>query len=293
MLKSFSMLARTLNLSKTVRELDVSRQTVRRHINDLEELRGMKLFDFHDRKYSLTNNGKQALIEAELLLQRSIRWMNGEQRGSNGLTSVNVKLHDETPFVAQRHPLNAVWDHGHPLLQEGLKAWLESRSQLEADEMKLIRPYLIIHRKRNDEWICTEVGEQSSLASWLGWSWAKSAVGTAFKANPVSSASDSLIVEAYDTVMRTGGVWYDHIAMHLKRNTSHSKEPVNYQRIVFVCMFPDGEPAVAALVARTNNVLFSGVSSDEISMMDDSDVMDVDLENLFPQSVTNDNRRTA
>ena len=44
LLRSFSTLARTLNLSKAVRELGSTRQTVRRHIYLLEEARGEKLF---------------------------------------------------------------------------------------------------------------------------------------------------------------------------------------------------------------------------------------------------------
>ena len=40
LLRSFTTLARTLNLSHAVKELRSTRQTVRRHIAQLEEMRG-------------------------------------------------------------------------------------------------------------------------------------------------------------------------------------------------------------------------------------------------------------
>jgi DNA-binding transcriptional LysR family regulator len=45
MIRSFSKLAKTLNLSHAVHELSSTRQTVRRHIASLEEIKGENLFE--------------------------------------------------------------------------------------------------------------------------------------------------------------------------------------------------------------------------------------------------------
>ena len=58
MLQSFTALGQTLNLSKAVEQIGVTRQTIRRHVNDLEQLKNEKLFELHDRKYTLTAAGK-------------------------------------------------------------------------------------------------------------------------------------------------------------------------------------------------------------------------------------------
>ena len=71
-LKSFSTLAHSLNLSNALRELGSTRQTVRRHINLLEEVRGEKLFSIEDRQHQLTVAGRASLRETEDI------WARGE-----------------------------------------------------------------------------------------------------------------------------------------------------------------------------------------------------------------------
>ncbi len=61
MLRSFTTLASTLNLSRAVIALGSTRQTVRRHIQQLEELRGEQLFEVHDRQYVLTEAGSRSV----------------------------------------------------------------------------------------------------------------------------------------------------------------------------------------------------------------------------------------
>ena len=67
-LKSFSTLAHSLNLSNALRELGSTRQTVRRHINLLEEVRGEKLFSIEDRQNKLMVAGLASLREADDIL---------------------------------------------------------------------------------------------------------------------------------------------------------------------------------------------------------------------------------
>ncbi len=277
MLRSFSTLARTLNLSKTVEILGVSRQTVRRHLNDLEELRGETLLEFNERKYRLTEDGQQALLEAEILLQKAELWVSKESGSVNGLLKVSVDLDGKTPFHAQRQPLARIWKSAPPLIQEGLRAWCASDFLLEAPALQKVRPYLIVYRKNRGDWICTEVGEVSSYATWLGWSWAKSAIGASFESDPLGNTADTFILEAYETVIRSGSVWYDHISTRLLRDDMEKTVPVHYQRLVFCCLFPNGEPAVASLVARTNMIEIDGLADDAFEPMPESDLMEFSL----------------
>ena len=50
MLRAFVCMSKNLNLSKTCEELGATRQTVRRHITDLEAIRGELLFEVVDRQ---------------------------------------------------------------------------------------------------------------------------------------------------------------------------------------------------------------------------------------------------
>lgn len=274
MLRSFCTLGRNLNLSKTVDELGISRQTVRRHINDLQELRGTTLINFDDRKYSLTDDGSYALAEAERLLSRADNWMNNTSGLANGLAHISTVTDDGVPFHAQRHPITDICSNAPDLIKQGFAAWSASSFDIESEAMKAIRPYLIGYRKNRGDWICTFVGEHSSYASWRGWAWAKSAVGSIFERDPISTEADAFILEAYENVMRTGAVWYDHISTKFVRNEDQKLTPVNYQRLVMCCRFPNGELNIASLVARTNKIRIDGLDLNQIEMMPEEDVME-------------------
>ena len=81
MLRSFVTLAKFLNLTHAVNHLGSTRQTVRRHIEMLQALRGETLLAFVDRQYVLTREGELALVEAEQILQLDDAWMRKEVRG--------------------------------------------------------------------------------------------------------------------------------------------------------------------------------------------------------------------
>ena len=276
MMRSFVVLARTLNVSQTAAELNLTRQTIRRHISDLEEFKGKQLFEIHNRQYVLTEDGQSELIGADVLLQRLDSWLNKEYELVAGLPCIHFQ-NGEKEFRAQRYPAIEAWNLGPPLIQKGLQCWGESGCQLESRRLRKIRPYLVIYRQHGHDWICVEVGEKSSYATWLGWKWAKSAIGASFHKDPISSSSDNFMIEAYDSVARTGSIWYDHIHTRFDRPQNGTEQPVNYQRLVMALSFPDGEQAVASLVARTNNINIHGLARKEMPLMSKEDLMEFDI----------------
>src|SRR5210317_803716 len=92
MIRSFVTLAQTLNLSHAVKELGSTRQTVRRHIAQLEEVKGVRLFSLEDRQYHLTEAGRQALPEALDILMRGNSWLMGHVSHYDGLQRVHAQL---------------------------------------------------------------------------------------------------------------------------------------------------------------------------------------------------------
>ncbi|MGI9355383.1 MAG: helix-turn-helix domain-containing protein [Rhizobiaceae bacterium] len=264
MLRSFVVLARSLNLSQTVETLGVTRQTVRRHLSALEELRGEKLLILDAQRYKLTDAGETSLRMAENLLRQSRRWAGSNAGQLGGLSHAAVRDSDGGWFYAQQHPLNDVWSLAPPLLVVGLEAWANCRGQLESEALTSIRPYMIVYRRRAGEWLCVEVGEKSSFATWLGWTWAKSAIGIPVYDDPVHSDADQFLIEPFDHVSVFGGVWYDHVSTRFPREREGNPIPANYQRLVFATAFPDGSQAVVVLVARTNSLTIEGIDTSTI-----------------------------
>lgn len=279
-LRSFTTLASTLNLSETVQRLGVTRQTVRRHINTLEELKGAKLFELRNRSYSLTDAGMQCRLEAQAILDQTEDWLRNKSvraRSRGALERVSYKDEQGYSFHAQQHHLGRLWVDAPPLLRRAFEAWSQAELQLEHPAMTSIKAYRLVYRRLQNSWLCVEVGESSSYATWLGWEWAKSAVGRFSQDDPVGTDFDNFMSQAYHGVFVAGGARLDHIAGLIPRARNAEAIPARFQRLLLGCVFPDGEPALALFVARTNRVEISGLGPDEIPEMPTELLMEDDI----------------
>lgn len=266
MLRAFDCLARTLNLSDTADQLGVTRQTVRRHISELEDLLGERLFSLHRQSYTLTAKGLSSLPGARTMLRQAERWARGELFSASGMQHLEYACFvsdDGSRFLCQQHPVSSISLSGTSLVQQTLKAWGAALAQIEAPELTAMRPYLAIYRRSHDGWVCVDIGEDSTYARWFGWTWAKSAVGRLSEEDQAGNSYNSFIADAYDRIHGEGGVRFDHSYAHLPRESSERPVPVTFQRLLMGCVFPDGEPALAVLTSVTPNVLILGLEDKE------------------------------
>ncbi|MBA83366.1 LysR family transcriptional regulator [Thalassobius sp. S69A] len=275
LLKSFVTLAHTLNLSRAVRELDSTRQTVRRHINILEEIKGESLFELEDRQYRLSEAGRRALREAEDILARGESWLKGEAGHINGLFHVAQQIKEaDWDFYLQQHPISAVWTGPSGLLKRGLKCWAEAEGQLEHEAFQLVRPYLMVFRRFEEDWVCTEVGSKSSYATWYGWAWERSAVGRSVPGLPGGSTHAKLLSQPFEDVRATHGLRYDHVHTQMSRGDGNMMHPISYKRLLMGCRYPDNSFVLASLVERTYDLQIFGVDDEKIQTMPADEVMD-------------------
>ena len=189
MIRSFTTLARTLNLSHAVEELNSTRQTVRRHIAQLEELRGERLFDVVNRRYELTEAGNAALPSALSLLGHGRLWLRGQIKDVDGLMGMSYEEGSEWYYHQQQQPINVAWSNKSPLLRAAIQCWAETEGALEHPKMMQVRPYALIYRDTAAGWICIEVGEQSFYSKWWGWANARSSVGRSLNQFPLVQSS--------------------------------------------------------------------------------------------------------
>ena len=278
-LRSFSMVAQTLNVAHAVKQLPVTRQTVARHISELEKLVGAKLFEVVDRQYVLTKAGSEIIAPVNLLLNQTQFLFRKSSKIINGLSAIKAQVADDYWFFAQRHPLMELWDKAPPLIQHGLQAWTLAKGQLHHQSMRKIMPYLVVYRRNRDDWICVELGEKSSYASWLGPDWAKSAIGLSFDDDPIKSDADKFMLVSHENVTRTGSAWYEHISTKFARIEGGELVPINYQKLILPVKFPKGPPGIAVLIARTNNVDINidGEKLIDMPRMPEEDLMEFDI----------------
>ncbi len=120
--------------------------------------------------------------------------------------------------------------------------------------MKARRKQLVVLRKHEEHWICVDIGEDSAMAEWLGRDVAKSAVGHPIEQSPMSNEANRLLVEPLDHVTTFGAAWYGHVGARFSRPGGGLADPVNYQRLVLACSFPDGSLVVATFVILTDDI---------------------------------------
>ncbi len=280
LLRSYTVLARTLNLSKAVRELGSTRQTVRRHITLLEEHKGEALFRLEDRQYYLTEAGKRSLREAQDLLARGQAWLDNCSDHINGLYHLAFDEGADHPYYLQQHPLSRLWIDSSPLLQEGFQSWAKSKGELESSEFAAIRPYLMIFRRLDDDWICIEIGNKSSYATWYGWQWERSSVGRGIADLPGGTGFANLLAQPFHDVRAQGGVRLDHIHTRLGDGSGENLVPISYQRLLMGCRFPDGSFALAVLIDRTHNIEIEGLDPEKAQSMPQEFIMNTELSAL-------------
>jgi hypothetical protein len=264
MLRSFVELGTSLNLTSTVSRLGVSRQTIRRHIRDLELILQLQLFETGVKTYQLTEQGREFLAESSRLMDHVQDVMSGVLCASRHAHDVTFNPEGERYYLSKQHSLMDCSNSNCHLIRHGFASWMSSRGQLSSDELERLMPFLAIYRYQRDGWVYMHVGEQSSLATWLGPVWARSEIGTFVHDDAVANPSDRFVFDAYKSVFVTGSPRLDHVATVIPVSREGEMQPINYQRLTMVGVLPDGTHVLLVLSVRTNEI---DVGYDKFALM--------------------------
>lgn len=260
MMRSFTGLARTLNLSQAVEELGSTRQTVKRHIAHLEDAMGSKLFEVTQRRYILTNTGKRALAPAQLLLDQGEVWYHGQFENVDGLLRFSYKDKNGWMYHQQQQPMGMLWSCKSELLRAALKAWTMSEGQLESPYMEAIRPYIVAYRDNVEGWICVEVGEKSFYSEWYGWAKARSSVGRSLGDFPGGDAVASLAYAPFQDISDGESARVDQVLTMLRFGGEEGpKKHIVFDRLLLGVRLPDGSPAIVSVVDRACKIRIADI----------------------------------
>ena len=256
MVRAFVCLSRHLNLSKACSELNTTRQTVRRHITDLEAIFDAPLFEVVDRQYQLTSHGDELLDEAKALLLRIDSWAGQsflKRNASGGLEKLEYTDADGNVFHSQQHPVSQIALKGLPIMKKAFVAWGNAQTRIEHESMDEIRPYTVIFRKGPAGWVFVHVGKESAYARWFGWAWSRSAIGKLITEDNLDDEYNEFSGGAYSRIYDEGGVRLDHILAYLPKDGGEP-QPGSFQRLLLGGVFPDGTPGLILLAAITENI---------------------------------------
>lgn len=276
MLRAFVCMSLNLNLSKTSEEMAATRQTVRRHITDLETLLGHKLLLIVDRQYQLTDYGKASLSEARQLLLQIDAWAGQsslKKNTSGGLEKLQYTDASGRVFHSQQHPVSQVAMKGLPLMKKAFVAWGNAKTQIEHEAMDEIRPYIVLFRKGPTGWVFVHVGKESAYTRWFGWAWSKSAIGRLITEDNLGDEYNEFSLGAYSRIYDEGGVRLDHIFAHLPKDEG-DPQPGTFQRLLLGGVFPDGTPGLILLAAITEQIEIEALDAKDKPTMGSELVMD-------------------
>ncbi|SPH22580.1 hypothetical protein ASD8599_03323 [Ascidiaceihabitans donghaensis] len=280
MVRSFSMLAQELNLSHAVAKLGSTRQTVRRHIATLEELKGEQLFRVVDRQYTLTEAGIRALPQAEEIIALGHAWLRGQSSHVNGLQYLRHQEDNGWYFYQQQHALRSMWDTDSALLRETVRSWIMCGGRIEAPEMQHIRPYLIIYRFTPVGWICVEFGDESFFVRWFGKQKALSSVGQTLGKMPGGNDFARMLNVAFQETDITHNPRLDHVRTMVPRSDGGQPMPVNYRRLMLSGAFPDGSSALLSLVEPSADLDIFGFGPEDFREPDEDFALRFDPDNF-------------
>lgn len=280
MLRAFICLSEHLNLSKACNELGTTRQTVRRHITDLEAIFDEQLFELVDRQYSLTKHGRDVLDEAKSLVLRLDIWSGQsalKKNISGGLEKLQYTDASGNVYHSQQHPVSQVALKGLPIMRTAFVAWGNAETQIEHKAMKVIRPYTVLYRMSPAGWVFVDIGSESAYAKWFGWTWSKSAIGKLNSEDDVGEEFNEFIAGAYSRIYEEGGVRLDHLFAHLPKDGGDPL-PVTFQRLLLGCVFPDGTPGLSVTSVITEQVEIDALSDADRPQLPEHLIMDSLLE---------------
>ncbi|MEQ6201901.1 LysR family transcriptional regulator [Sulfitobacter sp. HNIBRBA2951] len=254
MMRSFTALARTLNLSQAVEELGSTRQTVRRHITQLEDAMEGKLFDVQQRRYSLTDMGARAVAPAQLLLDQGGVWYQGKFQDVGGMLRFSFGGTGGWTYDQQQQPISAIWSGKSDLLRAAVKAWTMSEGKIESPHMAQVRPYVLAYREIAEGWICVEVGERSFYSNWFGWAEARSSVGRNLNQFPGGEEFASLANAPFTDVNSGHGMRLDQIVTRMRLYGDGPLQLIAFDRLLLGAQMPDGSHAIVSVVDRACEV---------------------------------------
>lgn len=276
MLRAFVCMSRNLNLSKTCQELGATRQTVRRHISDLERIKGEQLFEVADRQYHLSQYGQSSLDGAKSLLLQLDTWSGQSaltKEFSGGLESSRYVDVDGKEAFSQQHPVSKISLNGLPLVREAFVAWGNAETQIEHEAMDAIRPYSVLFRKGPTGWVFVNIGQESAYAKWIGWAWSRSAIGKLMNEDNVGDEYNEFISGAYSRIYDEGGVRLDHIFAFIPKDGGEP-QPGTFQRLLLGCVFPDGTPGLNVVAVITDQVEIDALKKENLPAIPKHMIMD-------------------
>jgi len=261
----FDKLYETRSISSTADNLNISRSTVRSHIDRLA-----KILNNGD---TITDRGK--LTEGGERLYARIRYDLAAFGNSLDVIKNTPAVTGPLAWASQRHHVSLLDDVSQtvPVIHHAWQAWRSGNASLDSLGMRALVPWSLIFRPWEDGWMLVEIGEKSSYVSWFGAERARYFKSEIRQSKLTGGVSFDETSRAYDEVARWGTPILHHIHACIPRYEGKDNEWVTYQRLVLPIKWGQ-EAGLAVFSARTNNISIDSLSDQDRHWLPDELLME-------------------
>lgn len=235
--RSFVKLAYMGDVRQVSKHLDITRQSIKRHILELENLLDAQLFERVGTSSALTSMGTLWLPRAQEFFELSASFLN--RRGSNQAHYQSTQL----PFrMLLKDQSNS------SMLRDFAKAWLQSEQDLSDSCIQPFLSHCIVYERKSGAWVSREIGAKSAFSRWFGTEITIRSKGQRLSKMETGGDLQDEISFLLDGVYTRGGVHFSEVACNLHKPGEADRCPVLYQRLLAELSDKDGQPVVASLI---------------------------------------------
>lgn len=237
-IRSFVGLAAVKDVSVVADQFSTTRQTIGRHVHELENMIGCELFASIGARSELTDSGRLWTSRASEILDLAAPFMVGASVEGPRYRSTQV-------------PLRVLLDEGSkssPRLREFVNAWMRCDKRLASPDLARFCSELIVYERRNGAWYAKQIGENTALSDRYGIE--DTTVGAGMRVTEIMSGADlhDEVSFLLDAVYTRGGVHFSEVSCRLVNPITGLREPMLYERALVELTDDLGKPVIASLI---------------------------------------------
>lgn len=261
----FNELYEARSISSTADNLNISRSTVRSHIDRLAKML--------NNGEALTDRGK--LTEGGERLYARVRYDLAAFENSLEVIKNTPAVTGPLAWASQRHQVSLLDDKALsvPIIRHAWQAWRSGSASLDSLGMRALVPWTLIFRPWTGGWMLVEIGERSSYVSWFGAERARYFKSEIRQPDLTGGVSYEETSRTYDEVARWGTPILHHIHACIPRVEGQDNEWVSYQRLVLPINWGE-EAGLAVFSARTNKISIDSLAEQDRHLLPDELLME-------------------
>lgn len=235
--RSFVKLAYLGDVQKVASSLGNTRQSVKRHILELENLLNAQLFEHVGTVSTLTSIGALWLPKAQEFFEVASAFLSrrGASRAEYQSSQVPLRMLLNDPSNSE-------------LLRQFARAWLAGDQTLSCSKLAPFIEDCVIYERQNGRWVSKKIGNKSAYYKWFGNEIALRSEGRLLEDMETGSDLEAEVAFLLDGIYVRGGLHFSEVACNLFAPGKYGRQPLLYQRLLAELLDEEQKPIVCSLI---------------------------------------------